>query len=640
MPIFKNTLSKADQCMAVVLACVVIDLMGLSLTIPILANFARLVQGDAPGCPPAALDGIMNETVRLTMLASDECQKSVNEIKANTGVLSTAYAIASFISTLWMPVFSDKFGRRLAILVSIFGSLIGFLGQGLTCPVAETASVPCVGIPGGFYFLVFIRFLGGLFGGTATVASAFVVDLYPQKERGKQFAKIGISAISAFTLGPSIGGGLAQFGLRVPLFVATGFSLLAMVAAYIYVQNAEDLGLADRKKNDDLVKNEKDVNIVVDGVGEKKDEEKIENETFVAWKEIRVWIISAQTMFTTLSFNGVSSLMALLLLEPRLGVVTTEDSVEVQGRKVGLWVSAFVPALAVSQMVVLLSLYPQVEKKFGILTSGFIGTTIMAGALVLMPYLPSAAYLFITQVLLALGNGLSTNVSSTYLSKFAGKGNAAQILAWGTRADTVGNILGPFLTYFYLIDSIIPFWFCGIFAMCGSLMSFSLLCFKRHASHVAVDEKRGEERTSLIKARKEHATKMKELRELHESNREEEAVSLRGKIHPAFYRGLYGEYTEQMTILSEHLYQELRKKNHMYMLGSGVEQIRQNAVTAHKDLISKVINSIPAPNADTGDKEFLDGVSIFLSESGHEEWALNIPGMTPDALINLMKIPH
>ena len=48
-------------------------------------------------------------------------------------------------------------------------------------------------------------------------------------------------------------------------------------------------------------------------------------------------------------------------------------------------------------------------------------------------------------------------------------------------------------------------------------------------------------------------------------------------------------HTEQMTILSEHLYQELRKKNHMYMLGSGVEQIRQNAVTAHKDLISKVI---------------------------------------------------
>ncbi len=95
-----------------------------------------------------------------------------------------------------------------------------------------------------------------------------------------------------------------------------------------------------------------------------------------------------------------------------------------------------------------------------------------------------------------------------------------------------------------------------------------------------------------------------------------------------------------MTILCEHLYQELRKKNHMYMLGSGVEQIRQNAVTAHKDLSSKVINSIPAPNADTGDKDFLDGVSIFFSESGYEEWALNIPGMTPDALINLMKIPH
>ena len=58
-------------------------------------------------------------------------------------------------------------------------------------------------------------------------------------------------AISAFTLGPSIGGGLAQFGLRVPLFVASGFSFVAMVAAYFYVHNADDLGLKDRKKNDE-----------------------------------------------------------------------------------------------------------------------------------------------------------------------------------------------------------------------------------------------------------------------------------------------------------------------------------------------------------------------------------------------------
>ena len=34
-----------------------------------------------------------------------------------------------------------------------------------------------------------------------------------------------------------------------------------------------------------------------------------------------------------MAFNGVSSLMALLLLEPRLGVVSEVDTVEMQGRK-------------------------------------------------------------------------------------------------------------------------------------------------------------------------------------------------------------------------------------------------------------------------------------------------------------------
>eukprot|EP00943_MAST-04B_sp_MAST-4B-sp1_P006502 g6502.t1 len=650
--------------MVVVLACVVIDLMGLSLTIPILANFARLVQGDAKGCPPVL--GIVNESLRQQQLMSDECQKSIQEIKANTGVLSTAYAAASFISTLWMPIFSDKFGRRAAIIISIFGSFFGFLGQAVTCPLAESTSVPCTGIAGGFYFLVFIRFFGGLFGGTATVASAFVVDLYPQKERGKQFAKIGVSAISAFTLGPSIGGGLSQFGLRVPLFVASGFSLLAIVAAYFYVHNAEDLGInaAVHKKNDDVAKpknvellpteeNNNDngkgnpsVGIKMEGENAGDEEKNVKRDngpakkTFVAWKEIRVWIISSQTFCTTMAFNGVSSLMALLLLEPRLGVVRPQDSVEIQGRKVGLWVSAFVPTLALTQMFVLMMLFPKVEKRLGLLMSGSIGCIIMGVALFLLPYWPSAPFIFITQILLAIGNGLSTNVSNTYLAKFASKDNAAQILAWGTRADTVGNIIGPFLTYFYLINSTIPFWIAASFGWLGAVSCFVLLTLRTHDLHKENKVKKLQRDSAAVQSRKEHAANMKKMREQREKARMENAKILRTKIHPAFFKGLYGEYAEQMAELSDHLFQELKSKNHTYMIASGVESIRRQSITAHKDLISKAINDIPAPSDEDDDKAFLEGVGIFLAESGHEDWALSLPGITPETMINLLKTPH
>lgn len=134
-----------------------------------------------------------------------------------------------------MPWFSDRFGRRKAIIVSIFGSLLGFAGQALSYS---------------FGMLVAVRALGGLFGGTSTVASAFIVDLYPLKERPKQFAKLGAGSMSAFIFGPFVGGGLAQFGLRVPLWTATGLSFSAMVAAIYFVHDTSDLCLPAKKDDD------------------------------------------------------------------------------------------------------------------------------------------------------------------------------------------------------------------------------------------------------------------------------------------------------------------------------------------------------------------------------------------------------
>ena len=239
-------------------------------------------------------------------------------------------------------------------------------------------------------------------------------------------------------------------------------------------------------------------------------------------------------------------------------------------------------------------------------------------------------------LVLALGNGLSTNVSNTYLSRFAQKGNAAQILAWGTRADTVGNILGPFLTYLYLINSTIPFWVAAFFGWLGAVMCILLMVMKKHAMH---SKHETEERKSLIAERKEAAMRMKQLRESRENKRDETAKELRSKIHPACFRGLYGEDSEQMAILSDHLYQELKKKNHMYMISSGVKVVRERGIIAHKDLITKFISTIPAPDDATGDKEFIEGVGLFLAESGHEDWALRLPGMTPQTMINLLKTP-
>ena len=93
-------LSKTDACMAVVILCVMIDLLGLSLSIPILANYARDVQGNPPGCPLTTTNsGNSNNTAYMEQYNSPECQLSVASIKANTGSLTTAYSFSMLIST-------------------------------------------------------------------------------------------------------------------------------------------------------------------------------------------------------------------------------------------------------------------------------------------------------------------------------------------------------------------------------------------------------------------------------------------------------------------------------------------------------------------------------------------------------------
>ena len=681
MSVFKHFhLSPIDACMAIVMLCCMIDLLGLSLSIPILANYARDVQGNPPGCPITNnTSGSTNNTAFLLEYNSPACQKSIASIKANTGLLTTAYAFASLISTMWMPVFSDKFGPRNAIIISIFGSVLGFLGQAFTCPTLETSpNSTCIGVPGGFGLLVAVRALGGLFGGTISVAAAFIVVLYPQKQRGQQFAKMSACALSAFVFGPFVGGGLAQFGLRIPLYFAGASSILAMLLAMRYVIDPEEL-LASMKKKRKKRKNEMKGKSRTNSTNTTIDFQATTTSgaEFVAWKEIRVWLIAMQTMLTTLAFNGLSSLIALVLLEERLNVVSPMDSVEVQGQKVALWVMAYVPTLGFTQVFIVMGLFPRLNKKLGLLQTGFIGTFFIAVALFLIPFYSHPAMVFITQVLLAFGNGLQTNVSNTYLSKFAPKGKAATTLSYGTMADTVGNIIGPQLTQIYLINASLPFFIASGFSICSGLIIMILICIgdKSHSDYDPKHKKKQDKELSSLlltnnpvseanadadadassaktgeshpdkEAERSAATTLTPLL-LSEQDRMD-AMNISERVHPAcFFTGEveadhHIKYTtEAMSELSHHLYGELLEKQHMWGLRSGISRHRKASLQAHKDMITMNVRSIPPPNDDDNDVAFKEGIALFLSETGHEDWAMTIPGINVEAVLDQFRVPH
>jgi len=128
-----------------------------------------------------------------------------------SGYLMAVYALLQFFMA---PVFgnlSDRFGRRPLLLFSLFAFGVDFLLTGL----ARSMTWLFVG-----------RAFAGVFGASYSTAGAYIGDISDDTNRAKNFGLIGAAWGSGFTLGPVIGGFVAEsMGSRAPFFVAAALAL-------------------------------------------------------------------------------------------------------------------------------------------------------------------------------------------------------------------------------------------------------------------------------------------------------------------------------------------------------------------------------------------------------------------------------
>lgn len=136
-------------------------------------------------------------------------------------LLMSTYAICVFFSAPIIGYFSDHFGRRPVLLMSLLGSTIGFL---------------IFGIGGSLSMLFLGRIIEGLTGGSIATIFAYFADLTPEKDRTKYFG--WISAVAGFgtVMGPAIGGFLTKFGYSTPLFFGASISFLNFILGYFVMK--------------------------------------------------------------------------------------------------------------------------------------------------------------------------------------------------------------------------------------------------------------------------------------------------------------------------------------------------------------------------------------------------------------------
>lgn len=131
--------------------------------------------------------------------------------------IGAVYAIFQFLMGPMIGNLGDRFGRRPVFLISLFAFGIDFLLMGF----APTIAWLFVGraIAGG---------LGAVFG----PANAAMADLSPPEERAASFGRVSAAFGFGFIIGPAMGGFLADWGTRLPFFVAAAAALANCAYGY------------------------------------------------------------------------------------------------------------------------------------------------------------------------------------------------------------------------------------------------------------------------------------------------------------------------------------------------------------------------------------------------------------------------
>src|SRR6058998_1152428 len=136
------------------------------------------------------------------------------------GVFGTVFALMQFVFSPLLGVLSDRFGRRPIILLSNLGLGLDYI----VMAVAPTLN-----------WLFLGRIISGITTSSIPTAMAYIADVTPKEKRAGAFGMIGVAFGLGFILGPGIGGPLGDIDVRLPFWVAAGFSLANWVYGYFFV---------------------------------------------------------------------------------------------------------------------------------------------------------------------------------------------------------------------------------------------------------------------------------------------------------------------------------------------------------------------------------------------------------------------
>lgn len=142
------------------------------------------------------------------------------------GAMVSSFAVAQLISAPMWGRFSDKYGRRPALLVGLGASAFAYV----IFAYADS-----------LWLLFLSRIVQGAGGGTVGVIQAYVTDAVEPKDRARALGWLSAATNAGVAIGPVIGSTSAHFNERAPGLVAAGLCVVNVIFAWKYLSESRDM---------------------------------------------------------------------------------------------------------------------------------------------------------------------------------------------------------------------------------------------------------------------------------------------------------------------------------------------------------------------------------------------------------------
>jgi len=376
-----NTPKRPRTVLATLFFTIFLDLLGMGLAIPILAPLIIGSSGIMPADMPMATRTIVY------------------------GFLVATYPFCQFFGSPILGALSDRYGRRKVIMLSLFGTLLGYL-------------LTALGIILGQLWIIFLsRALDGFTGGNISAAQSAIADVSDEREKARNFGLIGMAFGMGFILGPFMGGKLADptvlpwFTPATPFWAAAILAACNIVSVWFFLP--ETLRTQVRTKISLLT-----------GL----------RNIARAMRIVHLRTIFVVSFLFVLGFNFFTQFFQIFLIER---FRFTESDIGNLFAYMGLWI-------AITQGFINRPLTRKFSSEQIISVSAFT----LAGALPFLLLPEKAGFIYLILPFIAISNGLTHPNTTAIVSNLAGKESQGEILGINQSIQSLAMALPPIIAGF------------------------------------------------------------------------------------------------------------------------------------------------------------------------------------------------